>query len=281
MDDRRVDALVLAGGTFDDAMAAVTGVRARAWAPFRGRPFIEWVVGALHECPEVARITVVGPDALRSAPWADRVHGWAREREGIVENLLAGLSVCSGEAEGRAPGRSDEVTATDPGDAVQRDLLITASDNPLLSAAAFEDFLRRAPLDCGLAYPYLPHSAFLARFPGADNIPLRLRDGVWIGGCCVLVRRRALGAVRSLAQAVLHSRKSKWRMVRLLGPGFLVKFALGRATVADVTARASAILGHAVCFVPDCAPEFAIDIDEPADAEYLLRWAEAHLPPPG
>lgn len=256
MAPRSVDALALAGGTFDDAMAAATGTRVRALAPFRSRPFLEWVLGALHDCPSVGHIAVVGPDVLRVGSWSERVHLWVAEREGIVENLLAGIDALSGE----------------------RDVLITASDNPLLTAAAFEDFLTRAPKEAGVAYPYLPHSEFLRRFPGADNIPLRLRDGVWIGGCCLLVRARAIPAVGRVARAVLEARKSKWRMVRLLGPGFVLRFALHRASVADAEVRASAVLGEPVRFVPDCAPEFAIDIDEPADLEYLLRWAEAHLP---
>ncbi len=250
-----VDALILGGGQFDEASAAVFGTRTRALAQFRGKPFIEWTIDALHECPHVGRIGVVGADGLRDGPWAARVSCWVSERAGIVENLLAGMEALDGRA----------------------DLLVAPSDNPLLPASAFTDFIDRSPTDAGLAYPYLPHAAFLARFPSADNIPLRLGDGTWIGGGCVLARGDARGAVRQLAEQVLNARKSKWKMVGLLGPGFVLKFALHRATVADVTARASAILGAPVCFVPDCAPEFAIDIDEPVDLEYIERWAGAHL----
>jgi len=252
-----IDGLLLAGGRVGPEMAARTGTPVRALFPWRGRPFIDWAVQALAGCGLVGRIAVVGPPELRSTEAA--AHTLVSERDSIHANLRAGL-------EALAPaGR----------------VLVAATDNPVLSAAAVADFLRRSPEDAGVAYPVLRHQTFVERFPGATNTPVRLRDSAWIGGACVLLRADSLSQIEETVRRVLDARKSLWRMVGLLGPVFAARFALRLAGSDEVERTASRIAGVAVRFVRDCDPAFAIDIDEPEDWEYLHRWAAAAAPSTG
>jgi hypothetical protein len=114
-------------------------------------------------------------------------------------------------------------------------------------------------------------------FPGAVNVPIRLRDGAWIGGGCVLIEAGAVPQLRRAVERVLESRKSKWSMARLLGPLFVLRLALRLLTVEQVQTRASQVAGLAFRFVRDCAAQLPIDIDDVTDWDYLQDWTRRRI----
>lgn len=246
-----IDAVILAGGAASEEMALLTGTPIRALFPFRGKPFVQWVFEALRAVPQVERIAVVGPvEHLERVP---HLAGNARlvpERDTMEANLFGAI------AELLPHGR----------------VLVAACDNPLLSSDAFQDFLERCPNEAGVCYPVMEHRAFLAHFPGATNVAVRLKDGAYIGGDCVLLQSGAIPKLEYAIRQVAAARKSLFRMVSLLGWGFVVRFALKRVTSSEVEERASQVAGVPVRFVRDCNPVFALDIDDPEDWRYLVRW---------
>ncbi|MEP6754764.1 MAG: nucleotidyltransferase family protein [Chthonomonadales bacterium] len=247
----KCDALVLAGGRASDEMAARTGTPVRALFPFKGKPFVAHTVDMLQQCEHVERIAVVGPsDLMQHLENAPDI--FLTERQTISENLFAGLD------------------ALNPLNSV----VICPSDNPLLSSAAMDDFLSRIPTDADIAYPYLPYADFQKAFPDANNVGVKLKDGKWIGAGCVWVRAEKIPQLMKTIQNVLDSRKNLWKVVRLLGPMFLARFALRLATSEEAASRAEAIVGMRFRMVPDCSPQFVIDVDDPEDWDYLLseRW---------
>jgi hypothetical protein len=241
------DAVILAGGRASEEMAALTGTDRRALFPYGGKPFVQWVFQALRSCPEVDRIAVIGPPELKDHPGLSSADLILPERDSLTANLFAGIE------------------AINPRERV----LITASDNPLLTSDGFHDFLRRSPGNAGLTYPILPHARFLERFPHATNVSIRLRDGRFIGGDCVMMQADAIEPLRSAIVAMVDARKSLLKVLRLLGPGFVARFVARRLTVEDVERRVREITGVEFHFVPDCDPAFAIDIDDPVDWNYL------------
>lgn len=246
------DAVILAGGRAAPEMAARAGTHVRALFEWRGKPFVQWTYEALRASERVRRIAIIGPEALREVPELAGADLLLPERESITANLFGAVGALRPE----------------------RAVLITACDNPLLTTAAFDDFLCRVPADAAVAYPILRHADFLARFPHATNTPIALRDGVWIGGDCAWICAEAIPKLRAGIESALAARKSVPRMLRLLGPGFAARFALKRVTVADVQQRVCAIAGLPFRFVPDCDPVFVIDIDDPVDWDYLQDWKE-------
>lgn len=246
----RCDAVILAGGRAEAALAQRAGTPLRALFPYQGSTFVERVFQAVRGCERVGRIAVIGPPQLRRIPGLSAADLLLQERDSLTANLFTALEAL--QPQGKA--------------------LITASDNPLLSASAFDDFLRRAPAEAAVAYPILPHARFLEEFPGAANVPIRLRDGTWIGGGCILIEGRAVPQLRQAVEQVLTSRKSKWKMARLFGPLFVLRFALRLLTVEQVEARAAQVAGLEFRFVRDCAPQFPIDIDDTTDWDYLQEW---------
>jgi GTP:adenosylcobinamide-phosphate guanylyltransferase len=247
--------VILAGGRAEDALAQRAGTPLRALFPYQGSTFIERVFQAVRASERVKRIAVIGPPELRRIPGLSAADLLLEERDSITANLFYALEAL--QPEGKA--------------------LVTASDNPLLNTPAFDDFLRRAPAEAAVAYPILPHAKFLEEFPGASNVPISLRDGAWIGGGCILIEGRAVPHLRRVVEQVLASRKSKWKMARLLGPLFVVRFALRLLTVEQVEARAVQVSGLEFRFVRDCAPQFPIDIDDTTDWDYLQDWTRRHL----
>lgn len=244
-----VDVVVLAGGRCSPEMAARTGCTERALIPWQGEPFLAHVLRAAHAFGRCGRVAVVGPPGVAAHLHPGDLH--VPERDTIVENTFAALDALA------SRGR----------------VLVTVSDNPLLTAATFDDLVARSDPAAAVSVPALTQAQFLARFPGATNVCIRLRDGAHIGGCAVLLDAQALPRLRPAIARMLEARKSLLRSVGLLGPLFAVRFALGRATVAEVERRASRMAGAPVRFVRDCDPVFPIDIDDVAELDYLTEWA--------
>jgi hypothetical protein len=106
-------------------------------------------------------------------------------------------------------------------------------------------------------------------------VGIQLRDGKFIGGNCVVIHSKSVPKLQRAIQAVLAARKSKQEMIGLLGWKFTMRFALKRVTSQEVEDRACAITGLPIRFIRDCSPLFPIDIDDPEDWDYLMRWKPA------
>src|SRR5258706_915547 len=141
-------------------MARKTGTDIRALFPYKEKPFIQWVYEAVRASDFVDRIAVVGPDELKEIPSVKDAELLVPESETIESNLFGALARLLPENR----------------------VLITASDNPLLTTPAIDNFLSRCPEQAAVCYPILHHEAFLRQFHKATNVGIKLRDGTWIGG---------------------------------------------------------------------------------------------------
>ena len=75
-------------------------------------------------------------------------------------------------------------------------------------------------------------------------------------------------------------RKSPLAMMRRLGPGTALRYALGQLRLADALARLDALSGACVRIVELRDGRAAIDVDKPADLE-LVRALVARAPADG
>ncbi len=247
------DAVILAGGRASDELARRTGTPLRALFPYKGKPFIQWVYEAVRGCRLVGRIAVVGPDELRDVPCVCEADLLVPEAESIEANLFGAIARLLPEHR----------------------ILVTASDNPLLTTDAFDNLLQRCPENAAVCYPILRHQEFLRKFPRATNTAVQLKDGSWIGGGCAVIHSRSVPRLQHAIQAVLAARKDKARMIGLLGWQFALKFKMKRVTSQDVEQRLCEITGLPIRFIRDCSPLFPIDVDDPEDWIYLQRWTPA------
>lgn len=244
-----MDCLVLAGGTPKpgDSLYEETGGRPKALIDLDGRPLVQWVVEALDEADSIDRIVLVGLEAESSPTSAKplvRIPGggsWS-------DNFFAG-----------AQWMVANPTA-DPWAAY------CASDVPLISGEMVDRFLARAGGDDLDVRAGLVHRDVLERrFPQVRESYLRLREGPCVAADVAAFRPSEAARVRGELEELAPRRKSAWRQAAKVGPGFVLRYLLGRLSVPALEsrlARAFAVRAH-IDLVDD--PELGLDVDGPVN----------------
>ncbi|MDR5682891.1 MAG: nucleotidyltransferase family protein [Armatimonadota bacterium] len=232
-----LDAVVMAGGGREDALPE--GVANKAFLPVGSRPMVEWVLRALRAAPEVRRIGLVAPAPLPDAV-ASLCDRWIPERGELIHNVVEGLAAFP-EAEW---------------------ILLCGGDLPLLTPAAVSAFVAAA-LDRGgdFGYGIVRREEVESKFPGARKTFVRVREGSFTGGSLIVVRPSAVTRIRPLIEQAIEARKNPAKLASLFGAKYVMKYAMGQLSVADVERRLhelTGLRGHAVV----CAyPEIALDVD--------------------
>jgi molybdopterin-guanine dinucleotide biosynthesis protein A len=252
-----VIAVVLAGGPPDEVSALQPGAPNKAFVRIGGRALVERVIVALRGAPQIDRIIVVAPPASHG----DAALALADERRPdgirIRESLRNGLG------------------ALPPDDLV----LVAASDLPVLTTRAAQDFVERASRIGGeIGYGCVERRVHLAAYPDVPHTWARLRDGTYCGGGLFALRPRVLPALEHFIERLGAARKKPWRLASLFGPRVLAKYALGRLTIADAERRALELLGSPARAIVSPYAETAVNVDRASDvalAERLIAARES------
>lgn len=239
-------AVITAGGPIEGAFAQRAGTNRKALAMVRGRSMIERAIDALHGCG-IAQIAVVGDDRV----------AWVCEPLGVHMVPDSGM------------GTGNILRALDawPGD---RPLLYLTCDMPYIDAACVQWVIERTDATT-LSMPLAEHVDYVARFPGAPEAGITLSGERVVNGGVFFIPAGAQNTVRSFATSLFQARKAPWRMAAIAGPLMLLRFALGRASVASLESRARAVLGIPVAALRGAPPELAYDADSDADYVYALE----------
>jgi molybdopterin-guanine dinucleotide biosynthesis protein A len=245
-------AVVLAGGPPDEVAALQPGALNKAFVRIAEVPLAARAIAGLRAAASVGRIIAVAPLAAHgdeALAGADEVRPDGVKIRQSLRNGLAGL---------------------DPDELV----LVAASDLPILTAPAVDDFVVRARrLDPDIGYGCLEKSVHLARFPQVPHTWARLRDGTFCGGGLFAIKPRALPTLERFIERLGAARKNPLHLASLFGYRTLLTFALGRLTVAQAEARAGRILGLPVRAIVSPYAETAVNVDRASDvalAETLL-----------
>ncbi|HXO17816.1 MAG TPA: nucleotidyltransferase family protein, partial [Candidatus Dormibacteraeota bacterium] len=166
-----VDAVVLAGGPCDDVARLQAGAPNKAFVEIGSVTLVGRVLAALRASPSVGRIVVVAPPSAashRDLALADELRP---DGVLITESLRNGL-------------------AGFPGDI---DVLIAASDLPVLTPVAVDDFVHRlTALQADVIYGCVEKGVHMQRFPQVPHTWARMRDGTFCGGGIAAIKPRAL-----------------------------------------------------------------------------------------
>lgn len=250
-----VTTLVLAGSRGpDDPVARLAGVSHKAFAPVADVPMLVRVVRALLATPEVGTIAVAieRPELVRD------------NRE--LASLLDGGRLVLLPAEG-SPSRSVVAALK----ALGAPLLVTTADHALLRPEWVSHFLAHLPGDADVVAALARDSAVQAAVPGTQRTYLRFADGRFSG--CNLFAFRTPAAIRAAEvwRQVEAERKHPLRMIRLLGPWAVFRFALGRLSLRAALARLGVITGARAAVVEMPFGAAAVDVDKAADLELAER----------
>ncbi len=239
-----MDAIVLAGGSADDSLAARYGVASKTLVPVRGRPMVEYTLEALRATSQINRIIYVGPIPLRGLEPAPDVA--IPDQGSMLGNLESALT-----------------------ETRSRRVVVASGDNPFITPAAVRDLLERAP-EVALVYPVIPREVVEERWPGMRRTYARLREGVFTGGNLILLDKSLFERALPLARRIVALRKKPLALARTVGWGILLKLLLGRLSIQDVERRAEQLLGVPMRALVTRYAEVGVD----ADSEEDIRWFE-------
>lgn len=255
------NALILAGNRREgDSVAQMTGVSHKALAPINGVPMLLRLYRTLRACPDAREIFVCIDD------WAllDTIPELATARATGALRIVP-------PAESPAASLGAALTLI----GLDRPLLTTTADHPLLSVEMIAHIVREAPLDADLSIGLADAETVTAVYPDAVRTFYRF-NGRRFSGCNLFFARSSNARkVAAYWQRLECHRKKPWRLVWEIGPMALLRMLLGRLALADAFAHVSALTGARIRPVLMPFPEAPIDVDKPADyalvSEILIR----------
>jgi len=249
MNDARLAAIVLAGDRGpDDPLAVAAGVAGKALVPVRGRSLLWHVMAALSGVESLTQIVLVSPD-----------HPAYQEGLCPPEHIMFDRI---DPARGPAASVVRAFDRIDDGAVV---LLVTA-DHPLMKPDWIEQLIagaERAGSDAAVGVA--DFAAVAQRFPGSRRTRYRFADRAVCGTNLFVFRSPAGRAVAGAWQAFEADRKRPWRIISRIGPWNLIRFVLGRLTLAQALDRLSARLEAKLDAVVIPDPLSAVDVDTPKD----------------
>lgn len=234
------NALILAGSRGgDDPVAEYAGVADKALVEIGGRTMLARVVEALRAAGAADIYVSYSSEAVRSHAAAFGT---------IPLRGAAGPSASTAEAFARTGAP----------------LLVTTGDHALLRPEWVTAFLAALP-DADVVAMLANRAAVERDAPPTRRTWLRFADGDW-SGCNLfwLGTPRAEAALRLWSQ-VEQDRKQPWRIVRRLGLSLLLRYALGRLTLADALDALGRKAGVTARFVPSASGLAAVDVDKVDD----------------
>ncbi len=254
----KIDAVILAGGASDkaDPLLEYAQVQKKPLIKIAGKEMVRYVVEAIAGSPRVGRVFIVGLGPEDRVEFAVPVE-YVEAAGSMLDNIVAGI---------------ERVMEIDPD--VER-VIISSADIPLLTTEMVDYFIDTClETDHDVYYTVVEKSIMEARFPGSRRSFVLLRDGSFAGGDINMAKVSVIQANLPLARQALEFRKNIWQQVRLLGLGTLVKFALGRLTIADAERVGSKALGCRGRAVITPYPEMGMDVDKPHQLDMVRAILE-------
>jgi CTP:molybdopterin cytidylyltransferase MocA len=240
-----IDALILAGSRGpNDPVAALGGVPHKALTPIAGRPMLAFVLDAVRGVPEIERLFVCIDAETDLRPVTN----------GTVFTRIPPAS---------SPAAS-VVAALDAIDG-DRPLLITTADHPLLTPVMIRHFLDHAPQDADLSVGLAEAEIIQAAFPEGKRTFYRLAGKGFSGCNLFLARRPGAARVADYWRRMEGHRKRPLRLVREIGIGALLRYALGLLSVDGAFEHVSRKIAARIRPVILPFAEAATDVDKPAD----------------
>ncbi|MBI2265343.1 MAG: NTP transferase domain-containing protein [Armatimonadetes bacterium] len=250
----RLPALILAGGDLEESLRAIDPeASCKAFLKLDGKCLVEHVISALRGASSVGKIYLV---TKKDAPSfvLSLVDGVGESGTSILKTMEMGIGLLP----------PDTSLA-----------LVCPCDLPFLTGESVDAFVRA--LDekpASIYYSFLSRSCSEGRYPEARHTYVRLRGIQYCGGGLIALKPTVLGDCARLFHRATELRKKPLKLAGLLGWGFILKYLLGRLSVAELEARASALLGHPAAGIEMSFPEVGFNIDHSAEFFLAQRLLE-------
>lgn len=244
----KVDAIILAGAPNTGQLKEVNSAKWEATIPIHGKPMVNYVIEALQKAKRVENLIVVAPLEIRDSLPAQITLVEAGST--LTENIFLALDVL---------------------DKKNKVLLVTA-DIPFIHPEVIDDFIDRcAELEGDVYYPLVSKEANQQLYPETVRTYFTLKEGTFTGGNILLVDPHALANSRWIMKDIISQRKKPWKIIRLLGFFFIIKFLTKQLSLHEIEKRASGVLGYSGVIIITPYPELGTDIDKPSDLELATK----------
>ncbi|MEM7335221.1 MAG: NTP transferase domain-containing protein [Chloroflexota bacterium] len=251
-----MDALILAGGIPkpDDSLYQLTQGKPKALLEINGRSLIDYVLQVLLNAPSIEDILIIGlaEDDLPTLP--QNVFALPNQG-GLVQNGVAGLLWLK-----RHRGQDAHVA-------------VVSVDIPMLTAKIVEQVIANClQLDAKLYYHFVTRPVFEAQFPEAKRTFVKLQ-GLEVAGTDLVVAYTALAENNeALYEALVNGRKQAWKLARIVGLRFLLKFLFRRVSISDLEQLTTNAVQMPVRVILSPHAEIGMDIDKLAHYELVQQW---------
>jgi molybdopterin-guanine dinucleotide biosynthesis protein A len=246
--------LIIAGGQVrpEDALYPYTQGRPKALIDMGGRTMLERVVAALQGSRQIEDVLVVGLDPATEGLTFARPVEFLPDQGSMVGNMLAGC----------AWFLANRPNATA--------ILGCTADIPAITPAMVDGFVDACrPWDHGVYYNFVSREKLESRFPNSNRTYSKISGTEVASGGLTVVQPAIAERNRALLEMLTAARKHPWRVARIVGLPFLLKFLFQRVTFADVEATAGRIIGAPVQIVLSSPAEVAMDADKPFQVDML------------
>lgn len=248
-----MDCVIAAGGNPDpeDPLYVYTQGQPKALIDMGGRTMLERVVDALQSSNSVDDIVVVGVGSDMGMTF-QRPVTHLPDQGALVSNVIAGIRHLRRE-------KPDLKMA-----------LFCSSDIPTITGPIVDEFVASCqPMDKCIYYNFVTRETLEARFPESKRTYVKLK-GVEIAGGDMMMGDVALAdTFEDLWRSLTDARKNAWKLARIVGFSFLIKFLFRRVGIAEIEQTVERIVGcpGQVCLSPHA--ELAMDADKPRQVEML------------
>jgi GTP:adenosylcobinamide-phosphate guanylyltransferase len=235
----------------DDPVARAAGVPCKSLAPVGGRPLVFRVLDALAASRTVDTYILSGPPK----PVVDQ--------DPDLGNLLASGRVKWFENKASPSSSAFHALQSMPD---ETPVLLTTADHALLSAQIVDYFCSEAQATgCDVVAGVARHEVVIEAYPQTRRTATRLEDGAYCG-CnlfAFLTPRSRLAA--DFWCRVENQRKNPLRLIRVLGWTAVLRYLMGRLSLAEALDRISRRLGFKAGAIVLPCPEAAVDVDSVDD----------------
>ncbi|MFU8827604.1 MAG: NTP transferase domain-containing protein, partial [Brevefilum sp.] len=246
--------------------------KSKALLPFLGKRLIDWPLEAINQSPYVEGLYLIGlseEDVKFDFP----VHYIpVKTTAEFADKLLAGIEYIA--EQGKKPDL----------------VVISTTDAPGIQTKDINRFFEELQAFNGAEFvlSFVPEALIEAAFPGSGRVVLRFRDHQLVPGELYALSPRAIRIGKPLIAGISQRRRQINRQVTNISPspvirllaqkplmwGVIIKYLLGRATLADAEWAFSKSFDCQTrgVIIPDAG--FGMDMDLPEDYERLKTYVQ-------
>lgn len=259
-EQQRFTAIVLAADRESaNPVARAAGVSCKSMAPINGTPMIFRVLQALSLSGKVEKSCLCGPPKT------------IIDQEPELDNYISSGKAAWIENQVTPSLSAYEAMKLQPKDSA---ILLTTSDHALLSPQIVDYFCNEAQASgCDLVVALARRETVLAAYPETSRTAYRFKDGAYCSCNLFAFLTPQARTVPSFWRRIEQQRKNPLKIISILGWITVLRYVLGRLTLAEALDRISHRLGCRAGVVVMPYPEAAVDVDSAEDLRLVQRIA--------